>query len=120
MRMIILVLAQTCVSPLAAQAHESAGSTASQAIYVCERGVTIPATYITTSPDGAFAVLNVEGRQVTLAIARSGSGARYVSIDEEIGYRWHTKGDMAMLSYLAADDSAEEAILLRDCRMTDR
>ncbi len=88
--------------------------------YQCERGVTIPVTYVNLSEGGAIAVLSVDGRMVTLAIAVSGSGARYVSIDEQNGYRWHIKGDEALLLYLAADHMAEEEAVLSRCTAIDR
>jgi len=45
-------------------------------IYICERNVEIPAVYINTAGGSSYAVIQVEGRQV------SASGARYVALDE--------------------------------------
>jgi membrane-bound inhibitor of C-type lysozyme len=77
----------------------------------------VPVTYINTDAGTALAVMQVEGRQVTMRDWPGASGARYVSIDEQVGYRWHSKGDEAMLAHLAADHTAEEEVLLRDCRI---
>lgn len=86
-----------------------------QNIYVCERGAMIPVAYINTEDGDSYAVAVVEGRQVAMTLVPSGSGALYVSIDEQESYRWHSKGDEATLSFLAADHTAEEEVLLTDC-----
>lgn len=85
--------------------------------YLCERGVGIPATYINPAEGEGLAVIVVEGKQVALRQGRSGSGVRYIALDEQDSYRWHTKGDRAVLSWLAADHTAEEQVLLRDCTL---
>lgn len=86
-------------------------------IYECERGVSVPATYINAGAFESVAVLTVEGRQVAMRQFVSGSGAKYAAFDEQLGYRWWTKGDTAFLSYQAADDSAQEVDLLMDCNV---
>lgn len=87
-----------------------------QDVYVCERGAVIPVAYINAEGGDSYAVAVIEGRQVAMRLAPSGSGARYVSIDEQESYRWHSKGDEAILSFLAADHTAEEEVLLMDCK----
>jgi membrane-bound inhibitor of C-type lysozyme len=86
-----------------------------QEVYVCERGAVIPVTYI--HADDGYAVATIEGRQVAMARAVSGSGALYVSTNEQESYRWHSQGDEAVLSFLEADHTAEEEILLTDCQI---
>lgn len=83
--------------------------------YVCERGVTVPVTYINAGDFESVAVISVEGRQVAMRQFSSASGAKYASFDEELGYRWWSKGDTAMLSYQAADDSLDEVFLNMEC-----
>jgi membrane-bound inhibitor of C-type lysozyme len=87
-----------------------------QNVYVCERGAVIPVAYINTDDGDSYAVAVIEGRQVAMTLAPSGSGARYISINEQESYRWHSQGDEAILSFLAADHTAEEEVLLMDCR----
>ena len=81
--------------------------------YQCERGVEVPVTYV-NSADGSAVVLNVEGRQISLLQAMSGSGARYEWPSDGSGYVWWSKGDGAML--LWHDAAGEETTLLKECR----
>lgn len=112
-----------CTAALAmssAHAHASEGTAPEQVIqstYVCERGATIPVTYINAKDGDSFAVAMIEGRQVAMAIAPSGSGARYVAVNEQESYRWHIKGDEGTLSFLDADHEAEERTLLAECKV---
>ena len=92
------------------------GLTVITALYACERGVRVPVTYVTADAGGSAAIVQVEGRQVAMRRAIGASGARYVSLDEQQGYRWWSRGDGGMLLYLAADHTADEETLLRDCR----
>ncbi|MCZ4352484.1 MliC family protein [Roseovarius aestuarii] len=104
--------------PLAVFAQTTGEAQFDTVTYVCERGVEIPVTYISTDAN-AYAVAMIEGRQIAMEQARAGSGVLYVSIDEQASYRWHTKGDDATLSFLAADHTAEEETLLRECTTPD-
>ena len=64
------------------------------------------------APDGtSFAAVHIAGQVHAMVQDISGSGARYVDIDEQSGYRIHTKGEMLLLLKLEADDSAEEELL---------
>ena len=45
--------------------------------------------------------------------------ARYISIDEQRSYRWHTKGNKGILSYLEADLSAKEKNILSNCFLSN-
>ncbi|WP_439273146.1 MliC family protein [Pseudochrobactrum sp. HB0163] len=84
--------------------------------YICERNVEVPVVYVNgLKNDESMAVISVEGKLVPMRIAPSGSGARYIALDEQDSYRWHSKGDEGILSFLEADDSAEEQVLLSKC-----
>lgn len=84
--------------------------------YICERNVELQVVYINNlKNDEAMAVLFTEGKLVPMRIAVSGSGARYVAYDEQDSYRWHTKGGEGVLSYMEADHTAEEQVLLSNC-----
>ena len=80
--------------------------------YICERGTKIPVTYLNTENGESYAVAVIEGRQIAMALAPSGSGARYIAINEQESYRWHSQGNEATLSFLEADHTAEEETLL--------
>lgn len=84
--------------------------------YVCEGGAEVQAIYFNFEDGNALAALVHEGRLAPLRIMPSGSGAKYASLNEELGWRWHTSGNEATLSYMAPDHTAEEVPLLRECR----
>ena len=83
--------------------------------YLCDRGVTLPVSYINAS-DGSVVVLYVEGRLVTLPIGMSASGARYVWPSDGSGYVWWTKGDTATLSWHDGESGTEQP-LYAECRL---
>lgn len=64
--------------------------------YNCDRGVAVPATYVTT-PEGALVVIHVDGRQIALLAEPAASGARYAWPSGGSGYVWWTRGDEATL-----------------------
>ncbi len=86
--------------------------------YVCDRGVQVYATYVNAS-DGSAAVVQVEGRQVAMELAISGSGARYAEATDETagstGYVWWTKGDEAFLQWQPSGTS-DAVTILDSCR----
>lgn len=84
-----LVLAVLPTALAAAPAFEAA-------TYACDRGVQVPATYVTT-PEGSLVVLMVDGRQITLLAEPAASGARYGWPSDGASYVWWTKGSEAML-----------------------
>ncbi|MGN7743896.1 MliC family protein [Pseudomonas sp. 22526] len=92
-------------------AHQS-----SLASYRCEGGVEVQAAYLNIENGASFATLYYKGQLIPMHIARSGSGALYVADDEQNSYRWHTKGDSGLLSFLEADHTAKEQQLLKDCK----
>lgn len=87
-----------------------------QKVYICERGARIPITYINTEGGESFAVAEIEGRQIAMRVAPSGSGARYTAINEQESYRWHSKDDEGILSFMEADHEAEEQTVLTECK----
>lgn len=81
--------------------------------YGCERGVTVPATWI-NADDGTAVVVSVEGRQITLQIEQSASGARYGWPSDGSSYVWWTKGAEAVLSW--KDETGAETPVLSQCK----
>ncbi|WP_176695955.1 MliC family protein [Phenylobacterium immobile] len=95
-----------CEQPTAAPKAAAPAATVAKAgpatIYGCLDGKTLRAAY----PDSDTAVLMVEGRKLTLKVARSGSGARYVGE----GVQWWTKGmTEGTLSVLKAGEDVADA-----------
>lgn len=113
----LCVIALAIASPPTHAAEDAEPAQVIQSTYVCERGATIPVTYINVKSGESFAVAEIEGRQVTMAIAPSGSGARYVAVNEQESYRWRIKGNEGTLSFLEAGHEAEERTLLAECKV---
>ena len=76
--------------------------------YQCDRGVMVPATYI-NAEDQSFAVIQVEGSQITLLNEPAASGARYGWPSDGANYVWWTKGAEATLYW--KEDGQEAALL---------
>lgn len=84
--------------------------------YLCQRNVELPVVYMNgLKNDEPMAVIYVEGKLVPMRSWPAASGARYIALDEQDSYRWHTKGDEGTLTFLAADDSAKEQTVLTGC-----
>lgn len=88
--------------------------------YRCQGGAELQVAYLNLKSGESFAALYYEGRLSLMRPWPAGSGARYVSMDEQVGLRWHIKEDRGVLSFLAADHTAEEITLLSDCRAVTR
>ena len=86
-----------------------------QRTYACDRGVQLPVSYINPSDEVGFAVMMVEGKLVTMRAAPTGSGVRYIALDEQDSYRLYTKGNEAFVRHLAADHTAKEIAVLDKC-----
>ena len=86
-----------------------------QQVYQCERGVSLPVTYLNSGSGGAYAVLHVDGQQIAMRNTVSASGALYVSNDKERGYSWHSKGNSGVLSWQPAGEPEQSVIVLSEC-----
>ena len=86
--------------------------------YVCDGGAEVQAIYFNFEDGNALAALFHDGKLAPLRIMPSASGAKYASLNEELGWRWHTKGGEAVLSFMAADHTAQEEVILGGCRNT--
>lgn len=108
-------------SAMAISAHAAAGSgdQVQQVLYQCERDIQLPITYINTAGGGAYAVMQMDGQQIPMSIAVSASGARYVSIDEQRSYSWHTKNNEGVVSWKPADEMDKPMPLLIECTTSE-
>lgn len=77
--------------------------------YSCERGVEIAASIIGFA-GSSVAVINVEGRQITLLEQAAASGARYGWPSDGAGYVFWTKGAEASVSW--RDSSGADPVML--------
>jgi membrane-bound inhibitor of C-type lysozyme len=64
--------------------------------YVCERGVEVPAAFV-SGPEDALVVITVDGGQILLYQEPSASGARYAWPSDGAGYVLWSKGDSATI-----------------------
>jgi membrane-bound inhibitor of C-type lysozyme len=83
--------------------------------YSCDRGVEVPATYVTDA-EQSIAVIHVDGTQITLFSEEAASGVRYGWPSDGSHYVWWTKGNEATL-YWHDGETGEEAALLENCKM---
>lgn len=76
--------------------------------FTCESDASLNAQYATNGDWANLTItmpqLGLQNQAVTLKSAVSGSGARFVNdTNPNSTYEWHTKGDMGILSVVAAD-----------------
>lgn len=80
-------------------AHHKHGGTF-EATYTCDHNTTFTAKY---NPDEEISTLNFKGSEITLKVAPSGSGVRFVGENGNTKYDWHTKGKLGMLDVATGD-----------------
>ena len=73
--------------------------------YSCDRGVEIPATYV-TADDQAVVVIHVDGSQITLFQEEAASGVRYGWPSDGSTHVWWTKGTEATLLWKTPEGEA--------------
>lgn len=73
--------------------------------YSCDRGVEIPATYV-TGAEGGLVVIHIEGRQITLLGEPAASGARYGWPSDGSNYVWWKTDDGATLYWKTPEGEA--------------
>jgi membrane-bound inhibitor of C-type lysozyme len=78
--------------------------------YTCAGGVQVLTAYINTPSGDAYAVILHDDALVPMKAGPTGSGVRYLSLDDT-RLVWHTKGDGGFL----ARDDAGETMIVRDC-----
>lgn len=82
--------------------------------YVCSNGSHVLVAYINTAEGASYAAVVHDGRIIPMKAGPTGSGVRYVSIDDS-HVIWHVKGDEGFL----ARDDAGETLLADACTATD-
>lgn len=84
--------------------------------YRCGNGRQLQVAYPALDDGRSFAALYHDGRLSLMREWPAASGLRYVSLDEQVGLRWHISGGRGRLSFLAADHTAAPITLLSECR----
>lgn len=105
-------------APLSAQSVTGPGFDSDARVYLCAGGTSLQVLYLNLRGGESFAVVQRDGRLGLLRSGPTGSGANYLPVDEQFGYRWHTKGNVGTLWRLAADPTARETLVLGDCLST--
>ena len=73
-------------------------------------GTTLAVTHINPPGGESYAVVAYDGRLIPMKAGPTGSGVRYLSLDDS-RLVWHTKGDAGFL----ARDDAEQTTIAADC-----
>ena len=119
LRIALLLLCLQFMQVQSVRAGGEAGAQGQQVLestYLCANGQGVHLTYLFDLAGPALAVMGYQGQQVAMRQTRSASGLRFVALDEQAGLRWHVKGDTGIVLFLAADHTASERVLARDCR----
>lgn len=113
----IALLAFAAAQAVRAQGVPDApGFDSSSQVYRCMGGAKLPVVYLNLKGGDSFATTYVNGRLVLMRSGATGSGARYVAVDGQEGYRWHVKGEVGSLYFQAPDPGARETLVLQDCK----
>lgn len=101
------------ILPVLAAGAVHAELTVETARYLCERGVEIPVTYASDTPYTyrGIAVLNIEGRQVTLYHEDADYAAIFSWPSDGSGYRWIVSADSAILMWSDPEAGAQPPLL---------
>ena len=89
------------------------------AIYSCDSGETIKASYDNTDAAAPKARLEYKRRSFDMYSVMSASGARYATeqgLETDKGLEWWTKGNEATLSEMIMDHTAPEPTVIETCR----
>ena len=85
-------------------------------VYQCQSGTKLQVAYLNMKSGESFAALHFNGNTSLLQSRQLTSGVRYIALDEQHSLRWATKGGAGQLSYMAADHTAKEQVLLAHCQ----
>lgn len=86
------------------------------ATYLCGGNAVLQVAYLNPAGGPSLAVVNWAGKLIPMQAGPTGSGVRYIAFDEQESFRWHTKGPEGTLLFMAADHTAQEEVVLGDCR----
>jgi membrane-bound inhibitor of C-type lysozyme len=99
----------TLALPTAAAARDAVPEGTSLS-YACAGGASLEVAYINVPGGASYAVVAHDGALVPMKAGPTGSGVRYLSLDDS-ALVWHTKGDQGFL----ARDDADETMIATDC-----
>lgn len=112
LKSLTLAIALFPAAAMAQTVWEDKGARVETVSYNCSSAVDELSVAYFTAPDAtSFAAVHIAGVVHAMVQDVSGSGVRFVDIDEQGGYRIHTKGEMLLLLKLEPDHTAEEELL---------
>jgi membrane-bound inhibitor of C-type lysozyme len=79
--------------------------------YLCDRGVVVPAAYVSDTVDSAVVTLMVDGRMFSLVGTAEGEAMRYAWPSDGSGYVWTVGGAAAVLAWRDGDAGTETPVL---------
>lgn len=107
-----LCLALLPVPALSQSLWQEGGSRVQTVIYRCDSAVDDLSVAYFTAPDStSFAAVQIGGKVHALVQDVSGSGTRYVDVNQKTGYRLHGKGDDLLLLRQVSGQGGEEQLL---------
>ena len=109
-------LASAAQAQGAAPAESSPGFDSASQVYRCTDGARLPVVYLNIAGGDSFATTYINGHLVLMKSGPTGSGARYVAVAGQAGYRWHVKGEVGSLFFQGTEPGARETLLLQDCK----
>lgn len=110
----VLFLATVPAAAHAQLTWERDGTRVETVLYGCEGALEELSVAYFTAPDAtSFAAVQIGGVVHAMVQDVAASGARYVDVNEQTGYRLHGKGDALMLLKLDPDHTAEEQVLAK-------
>ncbi len=116
MKSITFALALLPSASFAQTVWEDQGARVETVTYSCATAIDDLSVAYFNAPDAtSFAAVHIAGTVHAMVQDVSGSGARYVDIDAQRGYRIHTKGDTLLLLKQEPGQSADEEQLLAEC-----
>ncbi|WP_291066443.1 MliC family protein [Hydrogenophaga sp.] len=102
--------------PTSSPRFEHPNWSAQTVVYRCAAQVRLAVSYLDLKDGTRFAHVYYQGSLAILQARPTPAGLRYIALDEQRSLRWNQRADASFLSFLAADHTATEQVLLQDCR----
>ncbi len=85
-------------------------------LYQCQGGTQLQVAYLGMKSGESFAALHFNGNTSLLQARQLTAGLRYIALDEQNSLRWAPQSGMGTLSFMAADHTVKEQVLLSGCK----
>ena len=85
-------------------------------VYQCQSSTKLQVAYLNMKSGESFAAIHFNGNTSLLQARQLTAGLRYIALDEQNSLRWAPQSGMGTLSFMAADHTAKEQVLLSGCK----